>query len=224
MKALINKTLRPFGYQITRANSIPLSYKILNTYRYFHDKFVRIKDVEGDIVECGVGFGHTLILLLYLAEIEGRERTVWGYDSFVGFPEPTIEDKSIRNPKKGEWNIITPAEIKDIFFRRCQLPTRAEKNLKLIKGFFRETLPNNAVKKIAMLHLDVDLYDSYKVCLEFLYSKVEENGIIMFDEYMQKNTQEVFPGAAKAINEFFADKQEKIQYDDTFDKYYCVKK
>jgi hypothetical protein len=223
MKTLINKVLKNFGYQITRANGISLSYKILNTYRYFNDKFERIKDIEGDIVECGVGFGHTLFLLFYLADIENKKRTVWGFDSFIGFPEPTIEDKSTRNPKKGEWKVITPAEVRDIFFRRGGLPKKSEENLKIIKGYFRDSLPNNEVKKIAILHLDVDLYDSYKVCLEHLYSKVEKNGIILFDEYMQQNTQEVFPGAAMAINEFFADKKEKIEYDERFDKYYCRK-
>ena len=223
MKTLINKVLKNFGYQITRANGIALSYKILNSYRYFNDKFDRIKDIEGDIVECGVGFGHTLFLLFYLADIENKKRTVWGFDSFIGFPEPTIEDKSTRNPKKGEWKVITPAELSDIFFRRGGLPKKSEENLKIIKGYFRDSLPNNEVKKIAILHLDVDLYDSYKVCLEYLYSKVEKNGIILFDEYMQKNTQKVFPGAAMAINEFFADKKEKIEYDEKFDKYYCRK-
>jgi hypothetical protein len=223
MRALINKGLKNFGYQITRANSISLSYKILNGYRYFHDKFERIKDIEGDIVECGVGFGHTLFLLSYLAEIENKKRTVWGFDSFEGFPEPTKEDKSIRNPKKGEWKVITPAELKDIFFRRCGLPAKSEEYLKIVKGYFRDSLPNHEVKKIAILHLDADLYDSYKVCLEHFYSKVERNGFILFDEYMQKNTQEVFPGAAMAINEFFADKKEKIEYDENYDKYYCRK-
>ena len=67
MRTLINKLLKTFGYQMIRANNISLSYKLLNNYRYFHDKFERIKDIEGDIVECGVGFGHTLFLLFYLA-------------------------------------------------------------------------------------------------------------------------------------------------------------
>jgi hypothetical protein len=224
MRTLINNVLKKFGYQITRANSIPVSYKLLNNYRYFSDKFEKIKDIEGDIVECGVGFGHTLFLLFYLAEIENKKRTVWGFDSFMGFPEPTPEDKSIRNPQKGEWKVITPAELRDIFFRRCGLPKESEEQLKIVKGYFRDSLPRHEVQKIALLHLDVDLYDSYKVCLEHLYSKVERNGIILFDEYMQKNTQEVFPGAATAINEFFADKKEAIEYDEMFDKYYCRKK
>lgn len=171
-----------------------------------------------------MGYGHTLLLLFYLSEIENKKRIVWGFDSFIGFPEPTVEDESYRNPRKGEWKVITPEDIRDIFFRRCQLPIESEKYLKIIKGYFRNTLPSNEVNKIAILHPDVDLYDSYKVCLEHLYSKVEKNGIILFDEYMQKNTQKVFPGAAKAINEFFADKKEVIEYDEKFDKYYCIKK
>jgi hypothetical protein len=223
MTAFINRLLKQLGYQITRANGIAATTKLLNSFRYFADNFNRIDGIDGEVVECGVGFGHTLFLLLYLAGVEERNRTVWGFDSFLGFPEPTPEDDSIRKPRKGEWKVITPAELRDIFFRRSQLPAASEKQLRIVKGYFRDTLPGSDVGTIALLHLDVDLYDSYKVCLESLYPKVARHGIILFDEYRQGDTQRVFPGAAKAIDEFFADKKETIEYDRTFDKYYCVK-
>lgn len=74
-----------------------------------------------------------------------------------------------------------------------------------------------------MLHLDVDLYESYKACLANLYQEVAPGGIILFDEYKQKNTQKVSPGAAKAIDQFFSDKKETIEYDEEFDKYFSIK-
>jgi len=184
---------------------------------------LRIKDVEGDIVECGIGFGHTLLMNVYLTHVENKKRYIYGFDSFKDFPEPTEEDESIRNPKKGEWKVITEADLDDIIFRRCQLPVEARSRLKITKGYFDESLPKTKIEKIALLHLDVDLYDSYKTCLNNLYSKVVKNGVILFDEYKQGDTQEVFPGAAKAIDEFFEDKNEEILYDANFDKYYLIK-
>jgi O-methyltransferase len=154
---------------------------------------------------------------------EKRQRKVWAFDSFEGFPEPTVEDASFRNPKKGEWKVITPADLEDILFRRCGLPAKAKQYLHVTKGYFENTLKVSKVDKISLLHLDVDLYGSYKDCLTRFYHKVMPGGVILFDEYKQKNTQEVFPGAAKAINEFFSDKAEKIEYDAEHDKYIMIK-
>ena len=35
---------------------------------------------------------------------EGGQRRIFGYDSFEGFPDPTIEDRAFRDPKKGDWS------------------------------------------------------------------------------------------------------------------------
>ncbi len=75
-----------------------------------------------------------------------------------------------------------------------------------LKGWFDTTLPRYD-GRIALLHLDCDLYESYKVRLDILYDKVQPGGAIMFDEY--KDTR--WPGATKAIDAFFADKPEVIQ-------------
>ena len=60
-----------------------------------------------------------------------------------------------------------------------------------------------------MLHLDCDLYESCKLALETFYDKVQPGGVIMFDEYADAR----WPGATKAIDEFFSDKPEMIQPD-----------
>lgn len=223
MKQVISKALKKFGLQLSKANGIGASYRLSSNQLYFNDKFERIKSIDGDIVECGVGFGHTLFLLVFLGVMEKKNRSIWAFDSFEGFPEPTVEDRSRRNPKKGEWKVITPEDLDDILFRRCQLPAQARKSLHVTKGYFEDTLHLSKMKKIALLHLDVDLYGSYKTCLNNLYDKVVSGGVILFDEYKQKNTQEVFPGAAKAIDEFFHGKPEVIQYDERYDKYYTIK-
>ena len=77
--------------------------------------------------------------------------------------------------------------------------------MKLVKGFFDQTL-SSYEGKIALLHLDGDLYESYKVSLNVLYRKVVRGGIIMFDEYADPR----WVGARKAIDEFFADKPEVV--------------
>jgi hypothetical protein len=73
---------------------------------------------------------------------------------------------------------------------------------------------------IALLHLDCDLYESYKLALETFYDKVQPDGVIMFDEY----ADERWPGARKAIDEFFVHKPEAVQAHAKCDwKYYATK-
>jgi predicted O-methyltransferase YrrM len=92
--------------------------------------------------------------------------------------------------------------------------------VRLVKGFFQDTLPKYE-GDIALLHLDCDLYESYKLSLERLYRKVRPGGVIMFDEYDDAR----WPGATKAIDEFFADKPEKIEpHSRCTWKYFVVKR
>jgi len=73
-------------------------------------------------------------------------------------------------------------------------------NVILVKGFFQDTLQIQEnidnIGKIAVLRLDGDWYESTKICLEKLYDKVIDGGIIIIDDYGH------FIGAKMATDEF----------------------
>jgi hypothetical protein len=69
-------------------------------------------------------------------------------------------------------------------------------DVEFVKGLFQETLPVSCVGTIAVLHIDGDWFESVKVCLECLYDKVADGGVIQFDDYGY------WKGARKAVNEF----------------------
>ena len=77
-------------------------------------------------------------------------------------------------------------------------------NIIFKKGFFPDSF-NGFNEKISFLHLDVDLYNSYKNCLDFFYPLLVNGGIITFDEY--DNTK--WTGAKVAIDEFLKKKTNK---------------
>lgn len=183
---------------------------------YWQKFFEMSKNVSGDIVECGIGRGRSMIILCalnyFLGKKEGGQRRIFGYDSFEGFPEPSIEDKSFRNPKKGDWskspsgkydyskqfitNVLTEANI----------PLN-EIHLSLTKGFFNESLLNHPDEPIAILHVDGDLYESHKSILQILFDRVSKGGIIIFDDVMNdEDYEDPFPGSKKAVKEFFKEK------------------
>ena len=59
--------------------------------------------------------------------------------------------------------------------------------------------------KLSLLHIDVDLFEPTKACLECFYTHAVRGGIVILDDYG------AFPGANKAIDEFFHDKAVVIQ-------------
>jgi hypothetical protein len=146
----------------------------------------------GDFVECGVAKGGCLAFLTWLS----KELSVWGFDSFEEMPELTDEDENCGSEwvgyncsgAKGEEEAIET-------FRRFSV---SMKNVKIVKGWFENTLQNyrSSIKSIAILRLDNDWYKSTKYCLETLYDLVPKGGIIIIDDY------HTFTGCYKAVNEF----------------------
>lgn len=195
------------------------------TFLYQKRLFDRIRHLEGDIVECGVGKGRTLLFWTLLCYDEGRQRHIWGFDSFEGFPEPTEEDASPRNAQKGEWDVTSIQKIHELLVSAGLSYHWICSTITLIQGFFEESLAKYAGERIALLHIDADLYQSYKTVLETLYDKVEKGGIIALDEYMGTFDHYNFPGAKKAVDEFLAERglEVDIVRDPASDKYYFVK-
>src|SRR5690606_23434766 len=73
-------------------------------------------------------------------------------------------------------------------------------NLIYHQGWFQDTLPQNNIDKIAILRLDGDLYESNKVCLEYLGHKVVKGGYIIIDDY-------ALTGAQIAVHEYIEERK-----------------
>lgn len=223
--------LEKFGYQIIKKHDIKknniflyaprFTYGYYSKVHYLTHKYEMIKNLEGNIVECGVGLGSSFLVFLYLNKHYGRKGILWGFDSFEGFPEPTKYDESPRTPKKGEHSGTSIKLIENLTRACLDDNIFINNNVKLVKGFFDNTLEKYDGSPIALLHVDADLYESTKYPLEALYPFVVKRGIILFDEYL--NAIKGFPGAVKAIDEFFKNKEQTILYDEFYDRYYIVK-
>lgn len=233
LKSWIRRAFRYAGLKIERRDPleerIPADYNhspflprvyrgSLDRYLYFLDRLERVKGVDGDIVECGVSIGHGAPLFLLIGEYLGVERTYYSFDSFTGFPDPVAQDGVTPIKRRGFRASPTSTVLKVL--RDGRIPEgKIRERVRLIKGLFDETLPQYR-GRIALLHLDCDLYESYKVSLANLYDKVVSGRIIMFDEYDDRR----WPGARRAIDEFFADKPEKpVRHHKCTWKYYVEK-
>jgi hypothetical protein len=122
-------------------------------------------------------------------------------------------------PRRAKWNVLTVPQLRKIL-EVIRLPRDLlADRVHIRKGFFDDTVPQAPVEKIALLHLDVDLYDSYRTCLRELFPKVVPGGLVLFDEYTSAN----YPGARKAIDEYFNGTPYKIRIDEATQKGYLIK-
>ncbi len=187
---------------------------------YWWKFFEIIKNISGDIVECGIGRGRSLLVISAINQLldknEGGERIIYAYDSFEGFPEPTDEDKSARNPKKGEWSYSPSGKYKysEDFIKLVLTEANIsfkDNQLELKKGFFGDSLKNHPDRPIALLHVDGDLYQSYMDVLKLAYHKVVPGGLIVFDDFLSNNKEsERWPGALIAVKDFLGEDYKKI--------------
>lgn len=120
---------------------------------------------EGLILEFGVYRGGSIRFIARRLP----DRTIHGFDSFVGLPEA--------------WSGFRLA--KGAFNLKGRLP-RVPNNVVLHSGFFDISLPKwkqSHAGDIALLHIDCDLYSSTKIIFDQLGDRLRSGTIIVFDEY-----------------------------------------
>ncbi len=124
-----------------------------------------------------------------------QDRQVFGFDSFEGLPE--------------NWR---PDFEAGMFSTAGRLPA-VEPNVRLIKGWFDQTLPRFVAEHqgaVALLHIDCDLYSSTQCVFQHLGGRIRPGSVIIFDEYFN------YPGweghEYRAFNEFIEDRQLSFEY------------
>ena len=183
-------------------------------------KYIHKKNIDGDMVECGIWKGGNVILMKKMIEKYNLKNKVYGYDTFEGMPDATIWDidykgndasNLMRNSKKDESvrNIHAYASLTAVE-NNIRDSVGSMDGINLIQGKVEETLreKKNLPKKISILRLDTDWYESTKAELETLYPRVEKGGIVIIDDYGH------FKGAKKAVDEYFGDQKPFMHYVD----------
>ena len=194
------------------------NFKYASRMLHFERLLQQVEHVDGRIVECGVGPGRGIFAFSLLTQHATWPREIWGFDTFEGMPAPTAEDGTANRDMEGVWK--HPEEQVTGLLRHNGLDAEfIESNITFVPGLLSDTLPHYDGGPIALLHLDVDFYESYKTALECLWAYVAEGGIVAFDEYKQR----AWPGATQAIDEFFANRSEQVVKSAVVDLYYVVK-
>lgn len=161
--------------------------------------------LEGSIVECGVAGAWTLSIFMHAVRRAGREDAIFAVDSYEGFPALSEHDADWFDPE----TMMLHYKLFDIEFARKNLLrsglTEEEiSTIEFVKGWIPDAL-QEVPDPIRVLHLDVDLYQSYADSLRILWPQVVPGGWVIFDEYDQGRDEEKWPGAKRAIDDFTAE-------------------
>ena len=138
----------------------------------------------GEFWECGVYNGGTASIMV---DMVPKDRTIKLFDSFEGLPVAHAHDNF---HKQGDFNDVNYQGVVDYFANFD--------NVKINKGFIPDTFLGEEDSVIAFCHLDLDLYEGYKATLEFVWPRLVERGIIVFDDYHAPTCL----GARLAVDEF----------------------
>ncbi len=222
----INRALgQAVGVQIVPAHArrVALDGDWFARLVHFNSLVEKIAAVDGDVVECGVADGASLAALASLLKIYGQTRQVWGFDSWAGLPTPSDADAGDASiAEGGMFSQSSTAKVRDELLAYGLTGNEIAKSVKLVPGFFSETLPSYS-GRIALLHVDVDLYQSYLDCLTNLWPYVQEGGVVAFDEYGEDDT---WPGARRAVDEFLATQSvdvAEMRHDEISGKWWIMK-
>ena len=140
--------------------------------------------IEGDIVECGIWRGGNLFLAKKVQEkyYNNIKRSLYGYDTFEGMPEPSTHDglrvNKVYQEFKRRNEPWTKASLEDVVSSSKKLFTDID-DLIFIKGKVENTLveKDNLPEKISLLRLDTDFYESTKIELETFYPLLSKKGV-----------------------------------------------
>jgi O-methyltransferase len=150
---------------------------------------------EGDVVECGVFRGGTALLqaLTMHASSPHHYRRLHLFDSFEGMPE-TVQ--GVDRFKRGDFSATSVARVQDLL--------KAFPFAEVHSGFIPATFVGLKVEKVCWAHIDVDIYQSVRDCISFIYPRLSTGGFMIFDDYGFPSC----PGARRAVDESFANSAE----------------
>ena len=185
----------------------------LKKFLIYQELVRQIREVKGDIVELGVYRGLSLLSFAHLNEYysKDKKRTIYGVDTFQGFPEIGPKDQAPYDLNIKHANGLSAVQYLDETRGLVNNFNKQAKNTKieLVVGNIEQAAPLLAKKKIrlAMLHFDADLYVPTKIGLQYLYPRLSKGGVAVFDEYANSE----WGGETRAVDEYFKNRKEVVR-------------
>lgn len=188
-------------------------YTMTSWIRMYHlfksIEYIAKNKINGDIVECGVWKGGSMLLVAETLELfKDYSRNIYLFDTYQGMTEPikgvdvgyngddAYSTWTLRN--KETYNTWSYASLEDVQ-KNMSCSNYPSNKLHFIVGDVLETIPKSKIDKISLLRLDTDWYESTKIEMEVFYPKLLDKGVLIVDDYGD------WLGSQKAVDEYFSD-------------------
>lgn len=184
--------------------------------------FSQVKDIPGDIVECGVFKGSGMLSWLKLKKIfvPNSFKKVIGFDYFDTnslLNSLSGNDKVRMTELFGERNYEHDGAAEKFLEEKIALAGFNKTDYELVKGDISQTAPEFATQRpgfrISLLYIDLDIEHPTYDTLSAFWDRVAIGGIVAFDEYAVHQWSE-----AEGADRFFQDKNIQIK---TTTDYFC---
>lgn len=177
-------------------------YTCLSVERFYNIfksiEYIATTNIPGDIIECGVFLGGSILGSAYFAEHFGlKDRKFYICDTFEGFPLNTIETDIA-----GSAADLSDLKIFNQGFRHIVEKNIDESGLDrskfiFIHGLVENTLKDIDINSLSYVRLDTDYYQSTLVEMEALYPQLNLGGVLIIDDYGH------YDGARNAVEDYF---------------------
>lgn len=176
--------------------------------------YVQANGIPGDIVECGVWKGGSMMAVAdTLMKLGGADRNLVLFDTFEGMSPPTELDVAIdgesadrllaRSSPDDAASVWCRASM-DIVRQALDSTGYPPDKVQLVRGMVEQTIPASAPEKIALLRLDTDWYESTRHEMEHLFPRLSVGGVLIIDDYGH------WKGARKAVDDYLREHQVRL--------------
>lgn len=165
-------------------------------------EYVLINKIPGDIVECGVWKGGSMMACALTLLAKSERRDLWLFDTFEGMPPPTEVDIDLEGRTANEilqrhrfWARASLSEVQ----KNIESTGYPLEQVRFVKGRVEDTIPKSAPQQISLLRLDTDWYESTYHELVHLYPRLSPGGVLLIDDYGH------WAGSHRATDQYFAE-------------------
>jgi macrocin-O-methyltransferase TylF-like protien len=159
--------------------------------------------IPGDLIETGVWRGGACIFMRGILKAHSiTDRLVWVADSFEGLPAPNpnmfpLEAKVQSGPVMQKEYHNFAVSLEEVT-RNFAAYSMMDDQVKFLKGWFKDTLPNAPIGTLSLMRLDGDFYESTRDGLDNLYDRLSIGGYVIIDDY----GEDTWTYCRKAVDEF----------------------
>jgi hypothetical protein len=167
-------------------------------------EYIVMNKIPGDIVECGVWKGGSMMVcaLTLLARSEWRD--LWLFDTFEGMSPPSEADidyfghkaTQLLEEASRDTGTLWAASLDEVQ-KNIESTGYPSDRVRYVKGRVEDTIPQSAPQRIALLRLDTDWYESTYHELVHLYPRLSPGGVLLIDDYGH------WAGSRKATDQYF---------------------